>query len=120
MDEPDPLAGAGGPVHRDRRLRPVGRVGPGDRVRVQVDAVVDVQVAEADGVDVEEPGVLLQRAESAVAEVDDEAEPVRLEEVTRCGAVRPGKAPGTTHHGKTHVTNLGPELTLEALLCLLE
>src|SRR5215813_7396676 len=82
--------------------------------------MVDVQVAEADGVDVEEPGVLLQRAEGAVAEVDDEAEPVRLEEVARCGAVRPGKAPGATNHGKTHATNLSPELTLEALFGLLE
>src|SRR5215471_1631548 len=66
-------------------------------------------MAEADRVHIEEPGVLLQRAERAVAEVDDKAEPFRLEQVTGCGAVRRGKTPGATHHGKTHASHSAPQ-----------
>jgi hypothetical protein len=70
VDEADPLGGAGRAVHRDGRLRAGRGVGPGHRVRVQVHAVVRVQVAEADGVHVEQARVLLQRAERSVTHVN--------------------------------------------------
>jgi hypothetical protein len=55
---------------------------PGHPVAIEVNAVVGVQVAQQDGVDVGDPGVPLQQAKGAVAHVHDETEPVRLEQVT--------------------------------------
>ncbi len=43
----------------------------GDGEAAHVQAVVGVQMAEADGVDVVEAGIPLQRAEGAVPEVKD-------------------------------------------------
>jgi hypothetical protein len=51
----------------------------------EVGAVVGVQVADVDGVDVEQPDRPLQRAERAGPEVEHEAEAVVLDEVARAG-----------------------------------
>ena len=97
-----PSGGAPRPVHRDGRPGPVRRVLPRHPVGGQVDAVVGVQVAQADRVDAEQPGVPLERPECAVTQVDDQPEPLGFQQVAGRRAVRPGKAPGTSDHGHAH------------------
>ena len=53
--------------------------------------MVGVMVAQADRVDVAEPGVPLQRAHGTVPEIEQEPEAVGLEQVTGRGAVGTGK-----------------------------
>jgi len=60
-----PFGGAPRPVHRDGRPGSIRRVLPRHPVGSQVDAVVGVQVAQADRVDAEQPGKPLEHAERA-------------------------------------------------------
>jgi len=53
-------------------------------------AVVGVQVAQADRVHLAEPAVPLERAERAAAQVNDQAEPVGLDQVAGRGAAWAG------------------------------
>ena len=73
-------------VDRQRRQRRVRVVAPGVGVGDQVEAVVAVQVTEQDRVDPEQADAGLQRAEGAVADVDQQPEAVGLEQVGRAGA----------------------------------
>src|SRR3954465_2294805 len=70
-------------VHGYRTGRPVGVVAASVGVGDQVEVVVTVQVAEDDGVDVEQTARALQRTCGAVARVDAQAEPSMLETAGR-------------------------------------
>jgi hypothetical protein len=85
----DALGRACGAVDRQPRRHAVGVVAAGVGVGDEVDAVVGVQVADVDRVDVQQVDRALQRAERSRAQVDDQAEPVVLDEVARAGRVRP-------------------------------
>ena len=65
-----PLGGAGGSPHGDPRLRTRRVVLAHHVVAAEVEAVVGVEVADEDGVDLERVGVAVQLAERAVAEVE--------------------------------------------------
>ena len=89
MSRCQPLLGALGAVDRDR----VGAalavpVVAHDEVRAHVDAVVGVEVAEEDGIEVVETDMALQLAEGAVAHVEEQPEAVGLYEVARACRTR--------------------------------
>ncbi|BDZ57351.1 hypothetical protein GCM10025872_10080 [Barrientosiimonas endolithica] len=67
------LGRARGGVHRDRRHRALGVIGAHDVEAGEVGAVVGVQVAEHDRVELVERDVALQRPERAVAQVERDA-----------------------------------------------
>jgi hypothetical protein len=71
-----PFAGADRPEERELGLRSRRVVPAGVGVRDEVEAVVRVQVAEQDGIDLEEVAVPLQLAEGTVAGIDHHPEPV--------------------------------------------
>jgi hypothetical protein len=97
-----PLRGPPRPVHRDGRQVPGRPVMPRHGVRTQVNAMVPVQVTQADRVDFADPRVPLQRPERTVPEVNDQPEPFRLNQVTRSGTLRAGKAPRAPDHRNPH------------------
>ncbi len=97
-----PPRGPGRPVHRDPRPGAVRPVGLRDPVTAQVEAVIGMQVAQADRVDGGELGVPLQRAEGPVAEVEHQPESLVLHEVGRGGTVRAGERPGASDDGEAH------------------
>ena len=86
-----PLLRTGRAVDRDLRLRPGRMVVLRHRQPGHVDAVVGVQMAEADRVDLADPGIALKRAESTVAEVQNEAEITGVDQVARRRAVGAGE-----------------------------
>src|SRR6185437_3376091 len=90
-----PVRGAGRAVHRDARAGPVRRVRLRHPVPAQVKTVIRVQVAQADGIDAGQRGVPLQRAEGAVAEIDEQPEALVLEQIGRSRAVRAGEGTRT-------------------------
>jgi len=71
-------------------------------VGAQVEAVVGVQMGQADRVDVGEVRVALQCPKGAVAEVEHQPEPLGLEQVAGGGAVGPGEAPRTADDREFH------------------
>jgi hypothetical protein len=71
--------------------------------------VIRVQVAQQDRVDLTEPGVPLQGAERAVAEVENEPEVTGIDQVTGCRAVRSGKAAGPADNRYLHGRSLPPQ-----------
>src|SRR5215472_6302609 len=77
---------------------------PGARHRVaaQVEAVISVQVADPDRVDLVEADVTLQGAERPAAEVDQQPEALGLHQVAGGRAVRPREAARASDDGKPH------------------
>jgi hypothetical protein len=58
-------------------------VAPVDIKPTEIGAVIRVEMGEQDRGDVVEVGVLLQRSEGPVAEIDEDARAVRFEEIAR-------------------------------------
>ena len=114
-----PLGRAGRAVHGQAvGQRAGGAVAPGDVEPAQVDAVVGVQVAEHDGVEVVGRHVALERPEGAAAEVEQEVPgaPVDLvlHQVGRRGRLGAGEGPGAADdrdpHAGSAVTACGGEV----------
>src|ERR1022692_323036 len=97
-----PVRGARRAVYRDGRPRACRVVIPGDRIGAQVQAVIGVQVAQADRVDVVEPRITLQRPERPVAQIQQQPEPARLHQIAGGRAVRAGKAARAADDGEQH------------------
>ena len=98
----EPLRRPVGSVHRDRGLRAPGAVAAGDPVPAHVQAVVGVQVAQGDRVDVVQAGVPLQHAQRAVAQIEHEPEALRLQQVAGGRAFRAGEAARAPDDGQPH------------------
>ena len=91
---------------RDARARAFGVVPLRDVQAAQVKAVVGVQMREHDSVNVLHVDVLLEYAESTVAEIQHETEAIVLDEVARRGRVRSGKRTGAADHREAHRSSL--------------
>ena len=88
----EPLLRARRAVYLDARLRSGRVVVLENGVPDHVDAVVSMQMAEADGVDVGQPGVLLERADGPVPEIEDHPEVAGINQVTGRWALRAWEA----------------------------
>ena len=97
-----PLPGARRTVDGQRRRPALRVVSACVRVRHQVQAVIAMQVGEDDRIEVEQPGVALQVADAAVAQVENEPEPVFLHKVGRAARVTPGKCSRAAEDGQEH------------------
>ncbi len=84
----EPVRRARRTVDGDRRQRASREVLAEHLVGAHVHAVIGVQVTDQHGVDLRGIGASLQRAERAVAEVDQQAEAIGVYQVARCRAVR--------------------------------
>jgi len=97
-----PVSGAGRAIDRDPGPGPVRGVRPGHPVGGHVQAMIAVQVAKADRVDIEQADMPLQGAECPVAEVNKQPEPFGLDQVAGSRAVGPGEAASASDHGQPH------------------
>ena len=88
----EPLLRARRAVYRDARSRPGRMVILEDGVPDHVDAVVGMQMAEADRIDIGEPGVLLEGPDGAVTEIEHHPEIAGINQVTGCRALRAREA----------------------------
>jgi hypothetical protein len=73
-----------------------------NRVGAHVQAVIGMQVAQADGVNLGELAVELQRAEGTVPKIKDEPEVTGINQVTGRRTTGAGKAARPAHDGYLH------------------